>query len=321
MSKKNKSSIEEIFKSDWKFSAGLGIATYVFAFVFLPFVAADTLAIIVMPMIQLLAKLFIFFCAFVSLFKIVRKLNNEGDHRKFIEFEKIEPTISTHRSNIPFRRRKINSVDEATSAEVNGNKEEGDEPSLVIVKAIETEVNKKWTLKFLNSLDWKVFENLCSRYFSALGVKNSETNLGADGGVDLFLYQSNGPESTAIAQCKKWSNPIKVGALREFYGVMHKNKVVKGYFFTTSKFYQTAIKFAEENNIDLIDGKTLITSLKTFSIDEQERIYLSITEGDYTTPTCVRCGKKMFLRSNKITKKSFWGCNTFRCRGTLNIKQ
>jgi len=40
-------------------------------------------------------------------------------------------------------------------------------------------IEGQWTVQFINTLDWKVFETLCSQYFTATGVKNRETGLGA----------------------------------------------------------------------------------------------------------------------------------------------
>lgn len=181
------------------------------------------------------------------------------------------------------------------------------------------DVRDKWTLDFINSLEWKRFEDITSAYFHEIGIKNKQTGLGADGGIDLLLYETNTEQPTAIVQCKKWSNIVGIKLLREFLGVMSHQGVAKGYFFTTDKFNQEAINFAKEHNIELVDGKTLIAKLQRLSPESQYRVYTNITSGDYTTPTCVRCGAKMVLR--KTEEKEFWGCKNFpKCRTVINIK-
>ncbi len=93
----------------------------------------------------------------------------------------------------------------------------------------------------------------------------------------------------------------------------------KDTFFTTDKFNQEVINFAKQHNIELVDGKTLVVKLQRLSPESQYRIYKNITSGDYTTPTCVRCGTKMVLR--KADEKQFWGCRNYpKCRAVINIK-
>lgn len=319
MAKKNKTLIDEIFESDWMFSAVIAITTLLIAFVGLPQVMSGMLAKAVLPTIQFFAKGFILFCSVVSALKLIRQLFKKHKESDFFSYELDSPVGSSNKKINTLQRAKVESVSDKNKVEhVKPNQALNTNSQVATQK--QWDIKGQWTLEFINSLDWNVFESLCSHYFSAIGVKNSETGLGADGGVDLFLFDSGENKPTSIVQCKRSSNPIKVGVLREFYGVMHQHEVNKGYFFTTNKFYQTAIKFAGENDIELIDGALLISLLKNFTTDKQQEIYDAITQGDYTTPTCVRCGKKMVRRTNKKTKEEFWGCNTYRCRSTLSIK-
>ena len=99
----------------------------------------------------------------------------------------------------------------------------------------------RWTVELLQKMDWKRYEDLCSAYFSNIGFRSELTGLGADEGVDIYLYEHNMPNPTAIVQCKSWSNPVGVNLIREFVGVMTHKKVSKGYFMTASRFHQPAI--------------------------------------------------------------------------------
>ena len=311
-SKGRSSIIKMALESNCTFSAFLTPLPLVFAFVLLPSLSLSSSVLkILVPMLQSCSILMAACFAMISITKLMLDIFSKSREKQSIEFLSI-PSQKTTNSTIKERiAPTINLPEENTklSESVESN----------LVKKVEPAQNL-WTLEFINTLDWKVFETLCSQYFDAKGLRNNETSLGADGGVDLIIYENDTAKPTAIAQCKKWSNPIKVGALREFYGVMSQYHVAKGYFFTTNEFYKTAIKFAEENNIDLINGALLISLLKGLDAKQQEKIYKLITTGDYTTPTCVRCGKKMVLRKNKKTLEEFWGCNTYRCGSILNIK-
>jgi hypothetical protein len=46
----------------------------------------------------------------------------------------------------------------------------------------------EWSISLLRSLDWKVFEDLCVGFFRELGLRAEPTPLGADGGVDIWLF-------------------------------------------------------------------------------------------------------------------------------------
>lgn len=77
-------------------------------------------------------------------------------------------------------------------------------------------------------------------------------------------------------------------------------------------------RFAKENSIHLIDGLTLLNKILERSPEEQSRLLVIATEGDYLTPTCPNCGIKLVRRENSKDNSSFWGCRNYpRCRYTL----
>ncbi|MFC5613717.1 restriction endonuclease [Metabacillus niabensis] len=43
----------------------------------------------------------------------------------------------------------------------------------------------------LEDLTWREFERLCYLYFKSKGYKASETSDGADGGIDLIIYNKH----------------------------------------------------------------------------------------------------------------------------------
>lgn len=176
--------------------------------------------------------------------------------------------------------------------------------------------DQEWSLELLRTMDWKRFEDLCSAYFTEKKIKNEQTSLGADDGIDLLLYENNLPAPTALVQCKRYTGVIGVTLVREFVGVMHNAKIHRGYFFTSSTFNQAAIDFAKSNNLKLIDGESFLSTIKGLPVTSQSKLLALATEGDYITPTCAQCGCKMILRAGKLNK--FWGCRNFpSCRSKL----
>lgn len=321
---RNKSFLDNILESDWKYASKAALLIFIIAYIVLPIVLPTVFPIAftkaMLSILQIFAKFICIILAFISVLKLFFGSNKGAEHNNL---EWIEPSFSATGTN-----KRSSSGSQTTNCRNNRSlMNEEVKPDLLVgdltieVAKSRFNVNEQWTLDFINSLDWKVFESLCSKYFNAIGINNQETSMGADGGIDLVLYEHDEENPSAIVQCKKWSNQIGVKLLREFSGVMHHEKVSKGYYFTTSTFNRAAIEFASGNSIELVDGLSLINLLKRLETGKQKKIFELITSGDYTTPTCVRCGKKMFLRTNTKTQKQFWGCNTYRCGSTLNIKE
>lgn len=175
----------------------------------------------------------------------------------------------------------------------------------------------EWNLDVLMSLEWKRYEEVCKEIISLWGYDARLTKMGADGGVDIEIYRDN--KLYGLVQCKAWIAKVGIKEIRELYGVMASKKITDGTFFTTSSYTQEAFTFARDNKIDLHDGNSLITEIKSFPTDHQKKLLDFATTGDYTTPTCPNCGVKLIRRSGE--KKDFWGCVFFpRCKGKLQMR-
>jgi hypothetical protein len=171
------------------------------------------------------------------------------------------------------------------------------------------------TRELLRSLEWKRFEQLVALYFEATGVDARCTCIGADGGIDVKLHRRGEEAPYAYVQCKAWeSEKIKLTTMREFLGVMAADDIAEGAFVTTSDFWPEARAFAEANDITVINGSDFLTRFASLPAEQQARIHAVVTEGDYTTPTCVKCDRKMQARARKKDGARFWGC---RCGHAL----
>ena len=189
----------------------------------------------------------------------------------------------------------------------------------------------KLDYNFINKLEWRSFEALCYYTFLFLG-KNPEWNKGGkDGGIDIELYDKN-QKRTAIVQCKAYKNKVGVAAIREFVGIRHENEVKGAIFVASNGFSDDAIATADKNNIILFTTEILLTFIYSkLSFAHQKEIYQRLTAANSeTTPTCVRCGIKLVLRTTKKGKnkgKQFWGCPNFslpdpdKCRFTMHSRK
>ena len=203
---------------------------------------------------------------------------------------------------------------------VTANNTQDNQIPASLVKQLPTiERPSSWSLNLLKSLEWKRYEDLAVAYYREKGYEAEATSLGADGGIDIKLYQDESDKPTTIVQCKAWGSQVGVKQIREFLGVMTHEKIQKGFYMTTSSYTADAIEFAKTNKITLITGDMLLMMLQRLSSETQLKLLTLVTDGDYKTPTCASCGVKMLRRPSK--RGDFWGCVNYpRCRQTLKLR-
>ncbi len=82
----------------------------------------------------------------------------------------------------------------------------------------------KWSREVIDRIEWKRFEDLCCEFYRVLGIRAETTALGADGGVDVRLFQDDtdpqavsrharaiarsvGPAFAALRDCRRLDDP------------------------------------------------------------------------------------------------------------------
>jgi restriction system protein len=199
------------------------------------------------------------------------------------------------------------------------------EPSLVVPPREAISTKATWTRELLSQLEWKRYEDVVAAYSRELGYEAKTTRIGADGGVDVQLFQNGQPQPVMIIQCKAW-DAYKVGVkpVRELFGVMAADKVANGAFFTTGDFTAEAETWARDKNVDLVNGQEFISRIRQMSTESQAKLLSLATQGDYTTPTCPSCGIKMVERVSRKGPSEgnhFYGCPNFSrgCKHTFKF--
>ncbi|MBM7605582.1 restriction system protein [Metabacillus crassostreae] len=107
----------------------------------------------------------------------------------------------------------------------------------------------------LEDLSWREFERLCYLYFKSKGFKASETTEGADGGVDLVVYNKHHKANEAI-QIKHYiasGNRITVKEIRELNSAKRNHNCPLAMFITTSSFTKDALLQADKWQIECKD--------------------------------------------------------------------
>lgn len=176
----------------------------------------------------------------------------------------------------------------------------------------------EWSIELLRELEWNRFEKLTAEYFRIRGKRVETVSYGADGGVDVRIYDHGSSVPECVIQCKAWNSMVGIKPVRELFGVMAHETAGKGIFMTTSTFSEDAKQFATEHSdkLFLIDGQKFISMILKLPEEKKAKLLAFATEGNYTTPTCASCGIKMVWRA----KGGFWGCKNYpKCKTTLRV--
>lgn len=112
------------------------------------------------------------------------------------------------------------------------------------------------------------FELLCKNLIDKMGFVTEITKASSDGGIDIIAY-SNKPMISGkyIIQCKRYSGYVGEPIIRDLYGVITAERANKGILITTGSFTKAATQFAENKQIELINGYELSKLLEIYQID------------------------------------------------------
>ena len=119
----------------------------------------------------------------------------------------------------------------------------------------------------INVLSGTDFETVCQHLIENMGFETETTKASGDGGIDLIVYNHKPLLSGKyIIQCKRYSGSVGEPIIRDLYGVVTSERANKGILMTTGYFTNSAITFAEEKPIELIDGEKLEGLLRQYNL-------------------------------------------------------
>ena len=110
----------------------------------------------------------------------------------------------------------------------------------------------------IDTLSGVEFERVCKRLLESMGFTVETTKASGDGGIDLIGYNTQPLLSGKyIIQCKRYAGSVGEPIIRDLYGVVTSERANKGILITTGHFTKSAISFAENKPIELMDGAQL----------------------------------------------------------------
>jgi hypothetical protein len=123
-----------------------------------------------------------------------------------------------------------------------------------------TEEEVKQTLALMSAIDWKIFKDLGSEYYRALGF--SVVDQPSRGRwVDFLLYM---PSDTVVVgvRCLPWGTKlVTLPQVKEIHRSILLAGANRGVVLTTGAFDEEALEYAKENDLDLNGGERFATRL------------------------------------------------------------
>lgn len=314
-SRRSGSLLEMATRSNWQYSAALSAVVFGFYYVALPLIGNKNRFVqMAIPVLEPFAVLLGGIFALIALINFFRQTKSRASTQRRQQPPSYRPTSSTKSNVVPIRgalQKPANQViDDRSKASTQGSS---------IEQETETQRPSAWSIDLLQKIEWKLFEDVSAAYYNEKGIRAELTKLGADGGIDIKLFQDDSGQPTSLVQCKAWNTKlVGVKAVREFLGVMSSEKIAHGVFMASGAYSSDAIEFADANGITLIDGEMFLAMMLRLPADAQQRLLDLATRGDYTTPSCPSCGVKMLRRTGK--HGDFWGCMNYpRCHRKLFV--
>ena len=144
----------------------------------------------------------------------------------------------------------------------------------------------------IDTLSGVEFERVCKRLLESMGFTVETTKASGDGGIDLIGYNTQPLLSGKyIIQCKRYAGSVGEPIIRDLYGVVTSERANKGILITTGHFTKSAISFAENKPIELIDGAQLKALIEKYLKTDGSFINQSfqptghVTSTNYVEPT------------------------------------
>lgn len=182
------------------------------------------------------------------------------------------------------------------------------------------------TVTALKELEWRRFETAVAAYFEARGLRIEQSNVGRDGGVDVFLYEQGAVEPIALVQCKtRTSKPVGAGVGRELVGVLAMKRHQGGevYIVTTDGFTPDAWSEARKSMrpIHLWSGEIFADAVNKLPKPTVQDWLKHAFSGDFHTPTCVKCGLKLTVDTEDRNGPRWHCTRTARCDGAMFMRK
>lgn len=175
-----------------------------------------------------------------------------------------------------------------------------------------------WTLDLLQELEWCRFEEVCVGFLRMLGMDAVATNAGPAGDANLSIRQSASAAPHAVGRTRAGVITVEVERVRALYAVLVHDQLKQAFFLTSASFSAQASAAGRGVGMILMDGPTMLKRIQALAPQQQEALLETAVRGDFRSPTCPACRRRMVLRSGDF--KSFWRCTGYpECKERMAV--
>ena len=138
------------------------------------------------------------------------------------------------------------------------------------------------------------FEEYCGHLYTAMGYDVKVTPKTNDGGYDLILHKN---KDKMVVECKCYAQKHSIGRplIQKLVGANQIAQADRLAFITTSSFSKEAVDYAQEMNVELIDGENLLILTKKYFKDSSKPINISKEEWELNEEDILRYYPKDYL--------------------------
>lgn len=191
-------------------------------------------------------------------------------------------------------------------------------PAAVAKSRVEASGNiDDWSVESLRELAPEPLRRLCLAYYDAVGFTVDAMPYGLDGGADAALSKDGVLSPLALVECMAADQPVEVGIVRAFGGVLLERNVKRGVFWSPSGYAAgTVHDYAGRAGIQLLDGPAIVARLAALEPACRARLLAQATGAESEMPGCLRCGT--VLTERKEDGAAVWTCkNAPACKTRL----
>jgi hypothetical protein len=161
------------------------------------------------------------------------------------------------------------------------------------------EMSARWTADLILSLDWCRVVELARAMAMFGGFELGPTTVRTDGAADFGMTRGKGAHMQRyrvhLAEWNQWQ--ATVASVEEFVASLRreKHRGTKGVFLAPGGFAASALHLARQHQLETVDADILAARLNELPETHSVFFYETGTLGDYGTPTCPACMKRMEL--------------------------
>lgn len=157
-------------------------------------------------------------------------------------------------------------------------------------------VPERWSADLIASLDWMRLVELARALAANAGCQLAGSRVLIDGSVVFGMIENPGTAHAGralvkVAAWNEWGATPEI--IEQFASEVRTAKNARGILIAPGGTTRAAVQRAGELRIELVDAVGLDATLASLPPDKSDFFFVVATAGDYRTPTCPVCLKKM----------------------------